>query len=185
MSDILPEGENDAPALVPVQEEPLALPDALAAYEESLQTPISPDDLVVTETPPPPVGRSWAFDFTTNRFVTSPSAHGPLATSGLATLRLLIEKALRTARGAHPIYDDSYGIDLPADFIGGPVSKFPSDLYASRVREAAISAHERVVDVIDFQTQVDPTEDYVAVSFTVILDNADTLTISNVPLGVS
>jgi hypothetical protein len=180
MSSPFPEDQSaDAPILLPDQQEPLPTDDAFQRFEELLDPDTSDADLVVTEDEPPPLGRGWAYDFQQRQFIRSPTAHGPLETHGIATLRVWIEKCLRTARGAYPIYDDDFGIDTPADFFGGPVSQFPDDLLRDRVTDA-LTRHPQIVDVSDFTFGYDPDEEWIAVNFTVETGQGDQVAFDNV-----
>jgi hypothetical protein len=182
VSDQFPEQPTEAPILLPVQEQPLAPDDAFLRYEESLDRRPDSTDLVVTQEPPPPLGRSWAYDFDLHQFVRSPGQHGPLETHGISTLETWVEKCLRTARGAYPIYSDDFGIELPADLFGGNVASFPTDLFRDRVTDA-LTKHPRIVRVSDFAFAIDETEEYIAASFTVHTGDGDALRFANVSVG--
>lgn len=183
MSDLLPEDQSaNAPVLLPVQQDPLPADDAFTRFEESLDQQPNATDLVVVQEDPPPLGRSWAYDFVNAQFVMAPGAHGPLTIRGISTLEQWVEKCLRTARGAFPIYSDDFGIDLPRDFYGGVVSQFPDDLFEERVTDA-LTKHPRIVDVTDFAFDFDPDEEYVAATFTVQTGTGDTLNFQNVQVS--
>lgn len=132
--------------------------------------------------PDRPLGKGWAFDFSTGQFV----AHGtaPAEAYGLDNLRVWIEKTLRTARLAHPIYTDSYGMDEPFFAIGQVDSATLEDEYVTRVTEALL-VHDRILAVENFQFSQQPTDDTLYVSFTVST-NANppqTLAVAAIPLG--
>lgn len=178
-----PESQSaDAPVLLPAQQEPLTADDAFKRFEENLDQQPDAADLVVVQSDPPPLGRSWVYDFHTRSFATSPAAHGPLETRGIATLVQWIEKCLLTARGAYPIYSENFGIDLPADFFGGPVTHFPDDLFRDRVVDA-LTKHPHIVDVTDMNVGFDPNEEYIAASFTVVTGTGDALNFQSVRVG--
>jgi hypothetical protein len=181
MSQPFPEPQSDpVETFLPESSESLSPEADFARFEENIDD--APADLVVQETLPTPVGRSWAFDFNTRDFVSGPYGHGPLTTHGEATLDVWITKALQTARGAHPIYSDDYGMEVPGDFIGGPVEHFPTDRYHDSVREALI-VNENIADVIDLHSRFDPDANYVALSFTVVRATGATLRVNaQVPL---
>jgi hypothetical protein len=165
MSQIEP--SNEAPILLPVQEEPLPADDAFARLESEAAVS-TPDDLFVTEEEKPPIGRSWAYDFAAGRFIRSPQARGPLAISGSSTLEQWVEKCMRTARGAHPVHEN-FGMEGPGDFIGVSVDEFPLDEFRDRVTEALLR-HPRIDDTTDWSTDYDDDEEYVVVSFSVVTD---------------
>lgn len=182
MSSQFPEQPTEAPILLPVQEQPLTPDDAFTRYEESLDRRPDSTDLVVVQEDPPPLGRGWAYDLVHRQFIRSPGAHGPLETHGSATLAFWIEKCLRTARGSLPIYSDDYGIELPADFFGGPVDQFPDDLFRDRVTDA-LTRHPRIADVRDFAFAFGPDEEWVAASFTVVTGAGENFNFQNVRIG--
>lgn len=183
MSDTFPEPQSvEAPVLLPVQEEPLTPDDAFTRFEEGLDQQLDSADLVVVEEDPPPLGRSWAYDFDRKRFVGAPTAHGPLVLHGVSTLQQWIEKCLRTARGAHAIYSDNFGIDLPADLFSGPVSHFPDRLFQDRVTDA-LTKHPRIVSVDNFAFNIDPNQEYVAASFTVHTGQGENFNFQDVRVG--
>lgn len=179
MSVLFPESDADfIPNLLPVQEEPLDPQQEFDRFEESFDVAQRQPELVVQEEPPHPVGRSFAYDFVKRRFYLAPSAHGPLETHGIETLRMWIEKCMRTARGAHPIYSDDYGIELPGDFIGGGVAAFPDDVYEQAIRDG-LTAHPRISDIQNFTAVFDPMEEWVAVSFEVVVDDEGRFPVQN------
>lgn len=95
---------TDEPVLLPIQDEPLPEDDAFTRWEESIDAQPEAVDLTVVEEELTPVGRGWGFDFQTRQFVASAVGHSPLETFGIASLRTWIESAIRTGRGAYPIY---------------------------------------------------------------------------------
>lgn len=180
---VFPEPQDfEAPTLLPVQAEPLTPDDALARFEEGVDRTLSADDLVVVEEDPPPLGRSWAYDFHKRQFLGGPVSHGPLTIRGISTLEQWIEKCLITARGAHPIYSDNFGIDLPADLFGGTTVLFPRDLFIDRVRDA-LTRHPRITNVDGFAINVDPDEEFVAASFTVHTGQGESFNFQDVRVG--
>jgi len=168
-----PEPTTQVVAFLPTADEPLTGKEQLDALQQALD-PEGQVDLVVSNDPPPPVGRSWAFDFETNRFVRSANGKGPAGTTGEATLRKWVEKCLSTARGAHPIHPPGYGLLNKDDVIGGPVAAVPVDL-ETRIRDA-LTFHPRIVNVTDFGVDYELDDDYVSVRFTVVTDRDETLT---------
>jgi hypothetical protein len=128
-------------------------------------------DLALDDGPKPTLGRSWAFDFASGRFITKPGG-GPIETQGMATLRTWIEKALRTARGAHRVYaQSSFGLAAGLD-VGG-IDPSLDDL-EGRCRQA-LTLHPRITDVRDFRITPDPDDEEVSlVGFLVLTDEAGT-----------
>lgn len=183
MSDLFSETRAAEPTLLPVTEEPLPEVDEFLLYQQTLEAGPGAPDLVVAEVPPSPIGRGWAYDFQRRRFIPSPTGHGPLTTHGDATLRVWVEKALRTARGAHSIYSDDFGIDLPGDDFGGPVEEWPIDTFEQRVRDALV-VNDNITDVTDFAASVDPNSEAVAVDFTIVKVGGEVESFQNVQVAI-
>lgn len=173
---------TDAGVLLPSQQVPLPADDAFTRFEENIDAQPDAADLVVVEEDPPPLGRSWAYDFAGRKFVGAPTAHGPLTIRGISTLQQWIEKVLITSRGAYPIYSDGYGIDLPADFFSGPSAHFPDDLFRDRVIDA-LTQHPRIVSVDSFAFNLDANAEYVACSFTVHTGQGENFNFQDVRVG--
>jgi hypothetical protein len=114
-----------------------------------------------------PLGKGWAFDFIANEFVLNGNA--PAEVYGLDNLRMWIEKTMRTARYAHPIYTESYGVEEPFALIGQPPSGDLIATWQDAVVEA-LTAHDRIAAVNAFYYSQDPFSDALYVSFTVVLD---------------
>jgi hypothetical protein len=140
-------------------------------------------ELVVPAEPPPPLGRSWAFDFSSGQFVPA-RAGAPTPTYGLATLRGWIEKCLRTRRGAHPVHDDDYGVDIPDEIWGGNLDHDALGDLAQDVEDALLQ-HPRIMRVVGFRLEGydDEEEGALEVSFTVILDDESEVALQGVDLG--
>lgn len=153
----------------PTSPTPVVGDDALADLEADFQETSSPSEIIIVEEEPPPVGRSWAFDFPRAVFKTA-NSKSPLKTHGDATLIQWAEKCLRTARGAHPIHPPGYGLASPADLIGQTVDGAPVAELEARIREA-LTFHPRIADIRDFDYDFDSSDEWIAVSFTMVLDN--------------
>lgn len=167
----------DEPQFLPPDDE-ITLADELAGVEALL----TPSDLEIGAPPdaPAPLGRGWAFDFTTNQFRRGGSR--PAGVSGYDELTVWIEKCLRTARGAHPIYSADFGVDQPFSMIGQPFNAAAAGRYGQSVKQALL-AHDRITDVTDFTFTGDESSGVLAVSFRVVTDEDDVLSIDNLPLG--
>jgi hypothetical protein len=157
--------------------DPAATLDVLDARLRDPNT--APPDLIITEQDLPPMGRSWAFDFTVNRFVTRSS--GVATTHGIQTLRQWIEQALRTDQGAHPIHSDNYGMVRPFDAIGEPLGSVTSMDIEQRISDA-LTFHQRIVGIQDFRMSYDANDDYLLISFTAVLSDDQLLSISDLRL---
>lgn len=166
---------------LPIEDEPLDAEAAANELERQLEDDSFSDTDLVVEEERAPIGRSWAFDFGRNSFVVGHKAKSPLETHGIETLRGWVLKCLFTARGAHAIHPDGYGLVQPFDLIGEPVLTAPAADMEERIRDA-LTFHPRITDVTDFIVDVDPDEEYVEVSFTVELDDETSESFDNVSL---
>lgn len=134
--------EVDYP-LLPTDDEVIpADEDVASAVAAALQEPAP-----VAGEPPEAYGSTWQLDFLTNRF----RRHGdaPIRISGIAGLGVWCEMAIRTARFAHSVFSDDFGMDRPEDIIGHvDIGELVGD-YEARIREALL-VHDRIVDVTGF-----------------------------------
>lgn len=169
----LPEPQN------PDDLDPAATLDVL---DERLVNPgAPPPDLIVTDASPPPLGRSWAYDFVAQQFVTSP-AGGVADTHGLATLRVWIEKCLRTERGAHPIHSDDYGMVRPFDMIGMQLTDISKQDLEQRISDA-LTMHPSILSIDKFQMSYSTDgDDALYVSYIVTLADGQSISVSNLQL---
>lgn len=151
--------------------------------DEELELLLAPTDVASEgediEEPPMPLGRGWPFDFQTGQF--GRAGFAPAATSGVDHLRTWIEKTLRTARFAHPIYTDDYGTEWPEPLIGAPFTPALAGKVSNAVEDALLQ-HDRITQVKDFFFEGGPESDLLAISFTVVLDDEE-LSLENVPIA--
>jgi Protein of unknown function (DUF2634) len=159
-------------------EDPVSADDELAAAEaEAGVAPGDDDTLVIVEPEAQPIGRSWAFDWTTRRFVRA-AGGGVAETRGLDTLRGWIIKALKTPRGGAPVLPDDYGVDG-----GGIESLFGTSAAGLDVAELteritdALTVHPRIAAVRDVEVAVDESDEAAAIALTVVLDSDEELLI--------
>lgn len=150
----------------------------------ALDAALAPVEDIENEAPRP-FGRSWSFDFVAGQFVREGTA--PKVVYELDTLIMWVEKTLRTARLAHPIYADEYGMDEPFALVG-TVGEDESLTEYQQAVEAALLYHDRIVAVEDFSFSQDPFDESLMASFTVVLDAAPdqeptTLEFQDVPVG--
>lgn len=169
----------DQPNYLPLNDDPIS-PEEAAAGLETFDVR-DPDELVVDQPPPPPVGRSWGLDFIEGKFFIRPG-HGPIETQGDDTLAFWIEKTLRTARGAHPIYPNEYGMVSPFNMIGHTLTSADYADLESRIFDA-LTFHDRITDVVDFAAEQDPADDALVLDFRVVKDDGTELTITNLLLS--
>ena len=142
----------------------------LISPDVALDAALAPVEEIETIDAPVPFGRTWRFDFQDGQFVRDGGA--PQVVYDLDTLIVWVEKTLRTAQLAHPIYGDDYGVPEPFELIG----QAPDEHELSAHEEAITSAllfHDRIMAVEDFEFSQDPFEETLQVSFTVQVDVAE------------
>lgn len=154
----------------PESQDPVILPPLPVPDEEGLAPP--PDEtnlpsIDVADEPPPPLGRSWAFDFGNETFVRG--GQGPSETRGVATLLGWIDKCLHTARGALAIHPPGYGVVEPDAIFGRPIGEVSAEDLETRFREA-LTFHPRIVDVVNMQIAVSDDDDAAYATFDVLTD---------------
>lgn len=166
--------------------DPLQLDEGYSLTPSDLEAPDADFELVqqaATETTapqalpaaePPRVGRSYAYDFIGQRFIPGNGGSQPLAVRGESTIRLNVEKALRSARGSAIVHPVDYGLEDADDLIDG--AAFEAHDWASleeRITDA-LTALPWVVDVTDFIAAADPAQPgTVDVAFTVVYETPD------------
>lgn len=150
---------------------------ALADLEATFAATVDPPSLIVVQDEPPPLGKSWAFDWPSMRFNLGNNGDSPLETRGMLTLIQWAEKCLRTARGAHPIHPPNYGLVDPKSIFGQPVAFAPIAELEARIKDA-LTFHPRIVDVTDFDSDFDPDDEWVAISFTIVVDDETRLPVT-------
>lgn len=155
--------EDDITTIIPPTPE---ITDGLAPTPDDASLPV----VVVDDAPPPPLGRSWQFDFALEQFVRADRhANAILETRGLATLAGWILKCLRTQRGALPIHPSDYGLRDPWAIFGRPISELSEQQLEEDFREA-LTFHPRIADVTNVQLHTATASSKAYVRFQVITD---------------
>lgn len=173
-----------APTLAPLTDDPLTAQEAFDRLQTDLSNFPTAVDLVVAADAPQPLGRSWAFDWSQHAFVKPQGSLGPKPTHGLETLTEWIEKALRTAAGAHPVHPAGYGFDAPAGLlIGASVGTVPPD-FEARVR-SCLKFHPWILDVEDFTFDFSADDEYLHYTATILLTNGQSLLLQDTKLTQS
>lgn len=135
------------------------------------------------EVAPRAYGRTWQFDLATGRI--AKYGDRPVEISGLDNLRQWIDIAMNTTSLAHPIFPDDYGMDDPYNMVGEEYSPALEADYQDQII-TALTFHDRIVGVDNFNFQFDSDEQVVYVTFTVRVDDEDEDTIQiNNPYGMS
>lgn len=149
-------------SLIPSQDG-FSVDERLTAAVTGLTSDTAEDDAM-------PLGRGWVMDFETGQLVRHGTA--PARVYGLDNLQAWIEKTLRTARFAHPIYSEDYGVEEPWEDYGRTVTQEVT----SRLQEkwtTALTVHDRIADVTDWRFNHDPAMHVLQCSFTVLVDDEE------------
>lgn len=163
---------EDFDELLP-NEDPLTPDDALAASEA-----IALDDggLVEVEDAPTPIGRSIAWDHENRQAVMS--GHAPLTVRGDQSVSVWIEKAIRTAEGAHTACPAGYGMQRPVEDY---LSELPLDETALiEDLQRCVLFHPAITSVdvtLDIEPDDDNATDLVMVEMVATLDDDSEVTV--------
>lgn len=152
---------------IPSSPAPVDPDDALADLEADFENLTAPPDVLVVPEDLPPIGRSWGFDFVQRGFQMGGSSN-PIETNDLSTLIQWCEKAMRTMKGS-PIHPPDYGMDDPEKLIGHVIDGAPIGGLESMIRDA-LTFHPRITDIESFAFDYDPGDEWVSVSFNVVVD---------------
>lgn len=143
--------------------------DDFDAFEDGLEG--DEDAELIVEPEPVTLGRAIVLDF--NNGGVKLSGRGPMEVRGEASLRLWIEKCLRTHEGAHPIHPEGYGLERPImDYIGLPEAEMVTGDLEEDIRDALIY-HPSINDIENFELAVEDGEGepYALITFDVIRDD--------------
>jgi phage baseplate assembly protein W len=147
-----------------------------------------PGAVAITQDPPPPLGRTPAFDFATRQLIPG-AAGGPLMLTGDATLMQWIDKCLRTRRGENPACDPSFGcVALLQDLLDGSVFDTAAAAQMEDVAREALTVHPRILDLLEWTIDYVDGDDLATVYLTINREGvggepvADTLELT-LPIG--
>lgn len=155
--------------------------DLAAAAASALEDPTDPRE--VAEDAPEPFGVSWRFDYDVGRFVRAGTS--PARVAGTDALIEWCMTALHTARFAHPIFSEDFGMEAPNDMLGDAVGDEAEADYVSRIRDALL-VHDRIVEVTDFEIEFDPASGVLYIhTFTVVTDEEERVPFSNVTISTT
>lgn len=149
---------------------PVSPDDALADLEATFGQSVDPPQIVVVQDAPPPIGRSWAFNWDTLSFDVGQNGDSPQVISGLLTLVQWAEKCLRTERGSHPIHPPEYGLVGLHALWGSSIQAVALHELEENIADA-LTFHPRITAVSDFDSDFDPGDEWIAISFTLIVDD--------------
>jgi hypothetical protein len=161
----------DDPQSTPAEDLAAAAAGALAITD--VVTPATPD-------PPQPLGQTWQFDWQAGQFVRTGQSATPV--TDLDAVAEWCQAAMHSARYAHPIFSDVFGMEEPDGIIGELAEgEAISDWQRSIVE--ALLVHDRITSVENISLDWDPTTGILTVlSMDVITDEDQSVTVSNVTL---
>lgn len=161
----------DDPQSSPQEDLDAATAGALALSDQI--TPVDPD-------PPVPFGSSWGFDWSAGQFLRM--GRSPAPVGELDAVAEWAQMALHSARWAHPVFDDTFGIEEPDGVIGEfAEGEALADWQRSVVD--ALLVHDRIASVENVLLDWDPTTGVLTVlSLDIVTDEDTTVTVSDVAL---
>lgn len=151
--------------------------DELDAAAASAVEPPVPEEL--PEDPVDPPGRSWFFDFSEFRMVRR--GRRPVETHGIETLKQRCLMALHSARFAHDVFTDQFGMEQPNDLIGEVAIEEDIADWQARAVDALLAL--RGVSAVDELTgRFDRDQAALLVSFRLTSDDGATIPFNDVVL---
>lgn len=164
--DLLPTDDDEVPP-----EDDVDAAEAAALTEPDAEAELGEDA-------PMPYGRTWLFDFPAGR--TQRQGAAPAETRGLGALRMWCLMAIYSARYAHGVFSDEFGMEHPEV----PIGELPSDEAAAdygRRLEEALLVHDRVVAVENYKATVNPLEGVLEIeTFDVVTDEDERIQFAGV-----
>lgn len=131
---------------------------------------------------PPPFGRTWRFDYEHGQFIRQ--GRSPAETSGFGALEERCLMAMHSARFAHAVFSDDFGMEYPDSVIGEfAVGEALADWERHLIE--ALMVLDRVTSIQNVQLRWDPMVGILYIdTLDVVTDEDQTLTISDVALNV-
>lgn len=163
--------------LIPDPEPDLSPEDDLAAAARSLAE--AADTPVLEEEPPEPFGKTPLFDFERGRLVRAGSS--PVYVSGLRAVEQWCLMALHTARYAHPVVSDDFGMEEPDGLRGHVFEEELASDWGERLEDALLF-HDRITAVEDVTVRWFPEHGLLLAEFVAVTDEEETLAVG--PLSV-
>lgn len=161
----------DDPQTTPDEQVAAAIAGALAV--PSSQTPVAPPA-------PQPLGRSWRFDFEVGQFVRAGAS--PANTTGFGALEQWCLMAIKSARYAHAVFSDEFGMEDPDSTMGHFAEGEILIDWQQHLIEA-LMVHDRITSVENFDLSWDAASGVLTINnFDVVTDEDQTVSISDVTL---
>lgn len=154
--------------------------DLAAAVAGALALPVQ--TTAVDDDPPRPFGRTWRFDWECGQFVRA--GQSPAETAGFGALEEWCLMAVHTARFAHALFSDEFGMERPESVIGEfAVGETLADW--ERHLTEALMVHDRVSSIENVQLRWDPRAGVLYVDrFDVVTDEDQRVSMSDIALTV-
>jgi hypothetical protein len=167
-------------ALLPADDEGLSPAQARAAAVAGALA--EPEDVVPqAEDAPVPLGRTWVFDFAEGRFVYSGGAPAP--TSGAGAVQQWVLMAMHSARLAHKVFSDNFGMEDVDRPIGELTDAEIVADYEQHLREAVL-VHERVTALDKFTASIDRVGGVLNVEYLeIVTDEQEVLSMGDITLS--
>lgn len=135
------------------------------------------------EDPPEPLGRTWAFDWASGQF--RAAGGGPAPISGLAAVEEWVQMVVHSARYAHRVFADEFGMEGPEEPIGTMAGAEIVSEYEQHLREA-ILVHDRITALEKFQAVWSPAAGVLTIAyFEVVTDEEEVVSFSSFSVAVN
>lgn len=172
--------ETQTFSMLPADAQSTPSDDLSAAVAGALAVPQS--TLPVPAAVPQPLGNTWVFDFEAGQFVRAGSS--PAVTSDLGALEQWCLMAIHSARYAHPVFSDEFGMEKP----DAPIGEFAQGEVLADWQQSLVEAllvHDRVSAVEDIDLSWDPSTGILTINgMTVVTDENAGVTVSDVSVQV-
>jgi hypothetical protein len=161
-------------------DDPQSSPDEDLAAAAQGALAITDASAPVDEPPPQPFGLTWQFDWQAGQFVRI--GQSPAQSSNLDAVAEWCQAALHSARYAHPIFSDVFGMESP-DGVIGEIAEGEALADWQRSVVDALLVHDRITSVENISLDWDPSTGILTVlSMDVVTDEDQTVTVSDVTL---
>lgn len=128
------------------------------------------------EEAPVPFGRSWWFDFEAGRFVRAGSS--PVPTTGLDSLAQWVLMVMHSARFAHSVFSDRFGMEYPDAPLGHLDTGEMVGDFEARLRDAVLE-HDRITALNSFEASFDPTQGVLSIDyFEIVTDEEEVVPVA-------
>lgn len=165
-------------SLAPANDPITPADDLAAAAQAALAAPAGVQP--ATPEPQEPLGRTWDFDWVGGQF--RRVGQSPANLVGLDAVAQWAQMAIHTARYAHPVVSDDFGMEQPDRVIGELATPgVIADWKAALVE--ALLVHDRITAVENIVLDWDPTQGILTVrGMDIVTDTEQVVTVSDVTM---